>query len=307
MKESSKIMLGLISYLTSGLLVFSNIDTTTPLAPPPSKGPQVIDIGAPQQASVLDDYLQTHGLEWPILQTEIPALLVRALPRDMAEIRSSTEKKSLFIRTLLPIVLLENHRIKGQRKRLLDYFSQIDSVTEEQQSWFDGLLKHYRLTGDINEADLQQKLLRRLDQLPPSLVLAQAAIESGWGTSRFAQQGNSLFGQWSYQKNSGLVPDARDEGASHMVRAFDSIQESVRAYMRNLNTHAAYRELRQMRAAMRDKDQPLDSSALAHGLVRYSQRGEAYVEEVKTIIRGNKLTQYDLMELSQVVVQSKVD
>jgi len=307
MKESSGIMLGLISYFATSLMVFSNIDSSKPLAPAPNKGPLIINIGAPQQATVLDDYLQTHGLEWPLLQTEIPALVVRALPRDMADIKSSKEKKSLFIRTLLPIVLLENHRLAEQRQRLIHFVRQTNSITEEQKYWLGNLLKHYRLTGDINDIQLQKQLLLRLDQLPPSLVLAQAAIESGWGTSRFAQQGNSLFGQWSYQKNSGLVPDARNEGANHMVRAFDSLQESVQAYMRNLNTHGAYKELRLMRSSMRNKEQALDSNALAHGLIRYSQRGEAYVEEVKTIIRGNKFTQYDQMELSQVVVQSKAD
>ena len=307
MKESSGIMLGLISYFATSLMVFSSIDTTKSPTPAPDKGPLIINIGAPQQSTVLDDYLQTHGLEWPLLQTEIPALLVRALPRDMAEIKSSKEKKSLFIRTLLPIVLLENHHLNEQRQRLIHFFGQSNSTTKEQQYWLDNLLKHYRLTGDMNDIQLQKQLLLRLDQLPPSLVLAQAAIESGWGTSRFAQQGNSLFGQWSYQKNSGLVPDARNEGANHVVRAFDSLQESVQAYMRNLNTHGAYKELRLMRSSMRDKEQALDSNALAHGLVRYSQRGEAYVEEVKTIIRSNKFTQYDQMELSQVVVQSKAD
>ena len=307
MKEGSGIMLGFSSYLISSLLLLGNLTASVNNATAPSvpaTGPIVIDIGAPHKAEVLNDFLESHGLSWPLESNTIPGLVVRALPRDMAEIYSSQERKSLFLRTLLPIVLLENHRLDEQRKRLNVILQQTTPLTEQQAQWLAELKKQFRLKGEISDPEQQSTLLRRLDTLPPSLVLAQAAIESGWGTSRFAQQGNSLFGQWSYKANTGLVPDARNEGANHVVRAFDSLQDSVRSYMRNLNTHTAYRELRLMRESMRSQGVNFDSYALAHGLLRYSQRGEAYIEEVQIIIRGNRLTQYDQMSLAETDSQS---
>lgn len=304
MKERSGIMLGLTSYLASGLLLLGNLTAST--TPPSLKptGPVVIEIGAPHKAQVLSEYMETHGLPWPIESTTIPGLVVRALPRDMADIHSSQERKALFIRTLLPIILLENHRLEEQRQRLIAILEQSTPLNDAQLNWLEKLKKQLRLKGEISDPNFQNSLIHRLDTLPPSLVLAQAAIESGWGTSRFAQQGNSLFGQWSYKADSGLVPDARNEGANHVVRAFDSLRESVRSYMRNLNTHAAYRELRVLRSSMRSQGEDIDSHALAHGLLRYSQRGEAYIEEVQIIIRGNRLTQYDQISLMEADSQS---
>lgn len=304
MKERSGIMLGFSSYLISSLLLFGNLTASVNNTARPISGPIVIDIGAPHKAAVLNDYLESHGLSWPLESDTIPGLVVRALPRDMAEIHSSNDRKSLFLRALLPIVLLENHRLAEQRKRLNTILQQTTPLTAQQEHWLAELKKQFRLKGTIGDPELQGTLLRRLDTLPPSLVLAQAAIESGWGTSRFAQQGNSLFGQWSYKADTGLVPDDRNEGANHVVRAFDSLQESVRSYMRNLNTHAAYRELRLIRESMRNQGSNYDSYALAHGLLRYSQRGEAYIEEVQTIIRGNRLTQYDQISLAKTGSQS---
>ncbi len=299
MKESSAVMLGFVAYLITGLIVLSNVAIGNSSIQSTKEGPLIVDIGAPHQANVLSDYFQSHGLDWPLQQSTIPAILVRALPRDMAEIVSTKERKSLFIRTLLPLVLLENHYLAEQRSKLQQIITQEISLSEEQHYWLEKKLAFYRLKGEVTDEQLQQKLLHRLDLLPPSLMLAQGAIESGWGTSRFAQQGNSLFGQWSYKKGSGLVPDARNEGASHMVAAFDNLQDSVRSYMRNLNTHAAYRELRMMRLEMREAKQALDAQKLALGLIRYSQRGDDYVKDVQGMIRSNKFSQYDLIELTQ--------
>ncbi len=306
MKENSGVMLGFISYLASGIMVFSSMAAGNNVIPSTTtaEGPLVVNIGAPHQASVLDGYMRSHGLEWPLQQQHIPALLVRALPKDMTEIDSSRERKSLFLRALLPIVLLENHYLEQDRQQLQSLLKQQNALNEEQRQWVDQLISYYRLEGQFEDPEIQRKLLSRLDTLPPSLVLAQGAIESGWGTSRFAQQGNSLFGQWSYKADTGLVPDSRIDGANHLVASFDSLQESVRSYMRNLNTHAAYRELRIMRENMRSAGHPLDPNIMAHGLVRYSARGNDYVEEIQAIIRINKLTQYDQIELTQVDLQS---
>ncbi len=293
-------MLGLASYLTLATILFWLFSTQPSTSPQPVESlPLVIEAGTPKKVTELTALLISHGLEWPLEKREIPALLVKTLPQDMPEIYSSEERKSIFLRILLPIVLLENHYIEKQRAILEKMVTQQSELNDEQIAWLEERLKHYRLSSNVGESQPLEQLLQRLDQLPPSLMLAQGAIESGWGTSRFALQGNSLFGQWSYSKNSGLVPEARNQGAKHVVRRFDSLQASVRAYMRNLNTHLAYKTLREIRSTMRTKQQPLNSIELADGLQSYSQRGEAYVEDVKLIIRSNKLTQYDNVALLQ--------
>jgi Bax protein len=137
------------------------------------------------------------------------------------------------------------------------------------------------------------ELLRRVDILPPSLVLAQAAIESGWGTSRFVREGNNLFGQWVTGDTPGQVPSDADPADGYRVAAYDTIAHSVRSYLRNLNTHRAYRQLRHWRADLRAAGEPLDSMILSASLVRYSERGEAYVEDLLRVIRGNRLDLLD--------------
>jgi Bax protein len=133
----------------------------------------------------------------------------------------------------------------------------------------------------------------RVDVLPPSLVLAQAANESAWGTSRFALEGNSLFGQWCYVEGCGIVPRRRARGATHEVKSFDSVAGTVRAYFNNINTNQSYEYLRELRADMREEDQPIDSMVLAFGLEPYSQRGDRYVDEVQNIIMQNDLHERD--------------
>jgi uncharacterized FlgJ-related protein len=132
-------------------------------------------------------------------------------------------------------------------------------------------------------------LLQRVDTLPVSLVLAQAAIESGWGTSRFAREGNNLFGQWCFDPGCGLVPAARRTGARHEVAAYASVNDSIDAYLLNINTHSAYRDLRELRARARAEGREPTGLELATGLRSYSERGELYVQDVRSIIRGNGL------------------
>jgi len=130
--------------------------------------------------------------------------------------------------------------------------------------------------------------LLHLDQIPESMVLAQAALESAWGTSRFVKGGNNYFGQWCYEAGCGMVPSARQQGANHEVRKFDSARESLHAYFRNINSHRAYRSLRKIRAQKRPAGQPLSGLELLAGLRNYSQRGQDYVDELRKVIRFNK-------------------
>ncbi|OUX34142.1 MAG: hypothetical protein CBE20_02230, partial [Gammaproteobacteria bacterium TMED260] len=160
--------------------------------------------------------------------------------------------------------------------------------------WILQLAEHYDLdTSALSDREIANELYLRVDKVPVSLALAQAANESAWGTSRFARQGNNIFGQWCYEKGCGLVPRRRPSGATHEVKKFDSIQESVNAYINNINTHPSYGYLRELRARMRDQNRPLDSLGLAVGLGSYSQRGDNYVDEVQNLIMQNQLTERD--------------
>ena len=155
------------------------------------------------------------------------------------------------------------------------------------------LARRYRVSGDpVKDPRARDALLRRVDVIPVSLVLAQAANESAWGTSRFAREGNNLFGIWTWDESKGIVPKKRAPGHRHLVRRFDSIQESVRYYLHNLNSHPAYTQLRILRAHAREQGRPLRGSELAAGLTRYSARGEEYVRLIRQLIQ-----RYDLASL----------
>ena len=145
----------------------------------------------------------------------------------------------------------------------------------------------------IDDDDSWQALLKRVDVIPPSLVLAQAANESAWGTSRFAKSGFNYFGQWCFKKGCGIVPGKRDAGKEHEVAAFSSPRKSVGSYIRNLNSHPAYQSLRSIRIQLRSENKAITGIALAGGLSEYSARGSEYVEELRSIIRYNKLAKYD--------------
>lgn len=229
--------------------------------------------------------------EWPPQDLEsVPAVILQSLPTDLADIRDVSERKSLFLRSLLPIVLLENQRLREQRslaKLMLEQGP--PAKNSKAHAWLTDVARGMKLSGELDDQQLQRQLLRRLDEIPLSLALAQAAIESGWGTSRFAREGNSLFGQWTYLANKGIEPSQRDEDANHLVRAFPHLQASVRAYMHNLNTNRAYREFRAARAGMRENGEELSSLQLAEHLRRYSQRDMDYVRELQKMINSQSL------------------
>ena len=210
------------------------------------------------------------------------------------EIYGDTDtRKEAFFDFLGTYVEAENARIASTRTELEPMWEVVQRgqmLSSVESARLQEIAAEYRL-GD-SELD-QRALLRRVDMIPASLVLAQAANESAWGTSRFAREGNNIFGQWCYDEGCGLVPQRRGKDATHEVRAFASIQASVAAYFRNLNTNRSYEDLRELRAAMRMQDMPLNSIILARGLTRYSERGQAYVSELQDIIRVNRLGMLD--------------
>ncbi len=216
---------------------------------------------------------------------------------DFEAVTDTNTRKEAFFAFLHSHIEEENERVRETRLRLLPLAAVLragEPLSKVERADFEQIVSEYRLEeSGLNDRELARELLRRVDIVPMSLVMAQAANESAWGTSRFAREGNNIFGQWCFNEGCGLVPERRRSDASHEVRSFGSVQGSVRAYLRNLNTHDSYAEMREMRAQMRAQARPLDSMVLARGLTRYSARGMAYVSELQDIIRVNRLHAFD--------------
>jgi Bax protein len=219
----------------------------------------------------------------------------QTIPRDMGDMISPDERKDLFLKTMLPLVLLANERIERDRTRLERLHALTESgytLSPRDQVWLARLAGQY---GIDNTSQVDTRLLlRRVDIVPVSLTLAQAAEESGWGTSRFAQQGNALFGQQTWSaRHTGIVPRNRQEGERHRFRSFDDLSGSVQSYMHNLNTHRAYLDFRRQRASLRTAGKPVDGYKLASHIERYSERGQDYIAAVRRLMRVNGLTDFD--------------
>jgi Bax protein len=210
-----------------------------------------------------------------------PRLFIEAIEHDLARIRDVEMRKQTFFRILLPIVASENDRIREERQQIVDDPDAVDPDLYE---------KYMVETGDVDT------LLRRVDVVPASLVLAQAAVESGWGSSRFAREGNNYFGMRTYSENVDGIDPKKAEGFK--VIAYPSISASVRSYMLNLNTHKAYAELRRMRAQLRTAGEPLSGSALTGLLTSYSEVPERYGQTLRDLIKANNLDRFDGVRLS---------
>jgi Bax protein len=220
--------------------------------------------------------------------------IVSGLP-EFREIPAGRERKAAFFGYFLPIVEKQNRSILTTRQKLADWYLHRDEISSEDASEINTVAIRYRIHDfDVENDKSWQKLLARVDVVPPSLALAQAANESAWGTSRFARQAYNFFGQWCFETGCGLVPKQREAGKTHEVAAFDSPQESVKMYIRNLNSNSAYKPLRDVRAQLRQLNKPVTGHALAAGLNRYSARGLGYVSELREMIEYNKLARYDV-------------
>lgn len=200
---------------------------------------------------------------------------------DYSNIKDTTEKKEIFFNTIRPIIENQNQIIRDRRQHVL--FAKQNNTDFK---WLKDTAEKYKLELNESNPDWNQLLLH-IDVIPVELVMVQAANESAWGTSRFAQKGNNLFGQWCFTKGCGIIPGQRNSGSNHEVKKFDSINNSVASYMHNINTTKAYKELRQIRESLREQGKPLNSVILATGLKRYSSRGDAYVKEIQSMIKTN--------------------
>lgn len=226
---------------------------------------------------------------------QVPRILVAQLPKDLADAETVQLRKAVFIKSVLPVILRVNEDILLERRRLLRVSKHLaagNTLDAVDSEWLEMLTSRYEAEpGDIED------LMRRVDVIPVSLALAQAAEESGWGTSRFAREGNALFGQYTYKKSKGILPSDRSNGRKHKIRAYANLLETVRSYMHNLNYHRAYGDFRSKRAVMRDAEGTIDGHALAGELRRYSERGADYIRTIRVIIRYNNFDALDRARL----------
>jgi Bax protein len=214
-----------------------------------------------------------------------------SLPRFSA-IEDTRARKQAFFDYLRPVVEYENRLIQERRALLGAVALKLEHelrLNYPERLFLQDMRERYRIAEGVPDFEAMVELDRRLDGIPVSLVLAQAALESGWGTSRFAREANNLFGQWCFEAGCGVVPGRRRAGAVHEVANFDSVEAAVSAYFRNINTHPVYEPLREIRRRAREQPRPVSGIALAAGLSRYSERGDAYIDEVRQVIRVNDL------------------
>ena len=223
-------------------------------------------------------------------------------PPLFSEISQIRDRKKSFFNFLRPLAESENKRILKQRQRLIKAqvkLSHHESLSSADQQWVNQLAVTYKInktakTKDGVDEALVRSLLSKVDQVPVSLVLAQGAIESAWGTSRFATQANNYFGQWCYTTHCGMVPRNRSEGKNHQVKKYSSVRNSVRDYIRNINSNTAYLELRKIRSRQRAHSKPLAGYDLAAGLKNYSAIGSEYIKIIRAIITSNQLENFNL-------------
>ena len=208
------------------------------------------------------------------------------LPLEIKKIENTKKRKNLFIQIILPLVIKENNNIRLDRKRLFSILNKSKN-TKVEKNWLKSKFKQY----GVVKNDLSS-LKIRMDEVPVSMAIAQAAKETGWGTSRFAQEGNALFGQWTWS-GEGIKPLRADDDSTHKVMKFKVLQASVKAYHRNLNTHSSYKSFRSTRAELRDEGEKLDSMTLTKHLDKYAETGKEYVKILQQIIRQNNLTDFD--------------
>ncbi|KKD62435.1 glucosaminidase [Grimontia sp. AD028] len=215
-----------------------------------------------------------------------PSMVVKP---DFGSYQIVDEKKKAFVAFMKPGINYVNGLIKDARARLIE-LDKGKAPNQEDKAFVARVAELFNLPLPESGADKAwyKEALKRVDVIPADLVLTQAAKESGWGTSRFAREGNNYFGQWCYTSGCGMVPSARSQGKTHEVAVFKDTYQSIRAYFLNVNRNKAYAPLRDIRADLRKSGEPISGVALANGLKSYSERGQAYVEEVQSMIRYNE-------------------
>ena len=243
------------------------------------------------EASTLNEIFKSANYNLDVVRKtkRVKPIYISVLPAEINSIASTKEKKDLFIKIILPLILEENKKIISNRNKLFRILGKIKNSKKEKK-WLSNKFKEY----EIKDRDLSE-LKIRMDIIPVSLALAQAAKETGWGTSRFAVEGNALFGQWTYSEN-GMEPYDNVAG-DHKVMRFNVLQASVKAYKRNLNTHRVYKKFRLARAELRERGKQVDSLVLVKFLDKYAETGNEYIAVLQKIIKQNSLMDFDQAKL----------
>ena len=294
------VMLALLGLLIAVSLVMFSVPETT------ESQPAATLVNESVKPEITAETLTTQQVEETI-PVSMPATEVQqdvpTLP-DFAAIADVRAKKQAFFDFMLPKVRASNQQIRELRLeiiRIRDRLRVNGELQDTDQQRLAELARRYRVRGAVGPAETLDSLLVKVDVVPESLVLAQAANESGWGTSRFARKANNMFGVWCFKPGCGLEPLSRDEGLSHEVARYNSVQDSVNAYIHTINTNPAYVMLRRIRADHRADELYPSGLAMAEGLEKYSARGLDYVREIQAMIRVNNLQQYTLNPAAQAV------
>ena len=243
------------------------------------------------EAATLNEIFKSANYDLDVVRKtkKVKPIYISVLPTELNSIENTKEKKDLFIKIVLPLILGENEKIISDRNKLFRLLGKIKNSRNEK-IWLSKKFKEY----EIKDRDLSE-LKIRMDIIPVSLAIAQAAKETGWGTSRFALEGNALFGQWTYSEN-GMEPYGNVTG-DHKVMKFNILQASVKAYKRNLNTHRVYKKFRLARAELRERGQQINSLILVKFLDKYAETGDQYVDVLQKIIKQNSLMDFDQAKL----------
>ena len=218
--------------------------------------------------------------------SRVKPVYLSKLPKDLKKIKSTQKKKDTFIKIVMPLIIDENSKILDNRKKLFKILGKQNNSRGEKV-WLKRRFEDYEIKNeDVTELKV------RMDIIPVSIAIAQAAKESGWGTSRFALEGNAMFGQWTYGKD-GIAPLEREKNKDHKILKFPMLRSSVQAYKNNLNTHSGYKEFRKKRADLRRKNQNISCLELVNYLQNYAATGKEYTDILKKIINQNSLTDFD--------------
>ncbi|WP_246434439.1 glucosaminidase domain-containing protein [Nitrosophilus labii] len=232
------------------------------------------------------------GITGLFITASIYANEFKSIPNWYYKIKNISVQKEKFFEILRPLVKKENQKIVKEREFVENFFNDYFKrpiLDKKRLKKLVSLAKKYRIKNIYDK----KEYMKKIDTIPESLVLAQAALESGWGKSRFAREANNLFGEWTFGKR-GLIPQNREEGKKHKIRIFNSISDSIASYMLNLNRHAAYKEFRTARYQAKIKNVPFTGLKAAMTMQRYSEIGKKYNFLVSSIIKRNRLHLHDL-------------
>ena len=233
-------------------------------------------------------------------EKKVKPIYFTQFPKDLDEIQSIKLKKETFIKIILPLVVAENQKISDDRNKLTRIMKK-KMTSDKEKVWLSSKLREYK----VKNSDIKE-LSKRMDIIPVSIALAQAAKESGWGTSRFALEGNAIFGQWTWN-GKGIEPLSRVEGQTHKILRFPILRASVKAYKKNLNTHKGYKEFREQRSKLRLKGKEVKGLKLIHTLNSYAQTGKEYTKILEQIIEQNSLFDFEKVKLTTSVEKRELN